>query len=24
LAIVVSVYRTRKQIDLDGIDRLRN
>jgi len=24
LAIVVAVYRTRKQIDLDGIDRLRN
>jgi len=24
LAIVVSVFRTRKQIDLDGIDQLRN
>jgi len=24
LAIVVSVYRTRKQINLDGIDQLRN
>ena len=24
LAIVVSVYRTRKQIDLDGITELRN
>jgi NADH-quinone oxidoreductase subunit K len=24
LAIVVSVYRTRKQIDLDGINELRN
>jgi NADH-quinone oxidoreductase subunit K len=24
LAIVVSVYRTRKRIDLDGLDELRN
>jgi NADH-quinone oxidoreductase subunit K len=24
LAIVVSVYRTRRQIDLDGINELRN
>ncbi len=24
LAIVVSVYRTRKHVDLDGIDQLRN
>ena len=24
LAIVVSVYRTRKQIELDGINQLRN
>ena len=24
LAIVVAVFRTRKQIDLDGIDQLRN
>jgi NADH-quinone oxidoreductase subunit K len=24
LAIVVSVFRTRKQVDLDGIDQLRN
>ncbi len=24
LAVVVSVFRTRKQIDLDGIDQLRN
>ena len=24
LAIVVAVYRTRKQIDLDGINQLRN